>query len=203
MSKIEINPRSIEDFGDYQCRAENVHGKEELNIQLRKATPPKFPPLVKVKAINPENVIFDIYPSEAPDADGGMPIEGYKIQWRLLNADWSKPNEKEIPLDLTNIDQLTTIAREFLNAEITTLLPDTEYLFRAAAINKAGIGVYQQKELKLKTAPRRQPDPVRVTSTEDCHASTRCYIEWMADSNGGSPIREYIIKWRRVSYYFP
>ena len=83
LSQIEVNPKSINDFGDYQCRAENRQGREERQIQLRVATTPKFAPLVKVKAINPENILFDIHPSDAQDADGGMPIETFKLQWRL------------------------------------------------------------------------------------------------------------------------
>ena len=291
LSKIEINPNSITDFGDYQCRAANRHGREERNIQLRQATSPKFAPKAIIKSINPENITFDIRPSDAPESDGGMPIEAYKLQWRFTNTEWSntnekeilldltsssvdaidveinsllpdteyifraasvnklgvgvwsakevtvktrpdllqKPlkviskgqcqystqcsiewrftntewsntNEKEIPLDLTNIDVLTSPTRDVFNAEITSLLPDTEYIFRAASVNKPGIGVWSTKEIKVKTAPRRQPNPVKILSKEECQASTRCYIEWIVESNGGSPIREYLIRWRRVSF---
>lgn len=84
------------------------------------------------------------------------------------------------------------------NVEVTGLLPDTEYLFRVCAINKPGQGVWSLKEMKIKTSPRRQPDAVRVTSREECQASSRCYIEWVVDSSGGSPIREFQIRWRRV-----
>ena len=201
LSKMEINPTSITDFGDYQCRAANRHGREERNIQLRQATAPKFAPIVIIKSINPESITFDIRPSDAPESDGGMPIEAYKLQWRFTNTEWSNTNEKEIPLDLTNIDVLTSPTRDVFNAEITSLLPDTEYIFRAASVNKPGIGVWSTKEIKVKTAPRRQPNPVKILSKEECQASTRCYIEWIVESNGGSPIREYLIRWRRVSFF--
>jgi hypothetical protein len=201
-SQLELTPRLLSDFGDYQCRAENRHGKEERNIQLREATSPRFSPLVKVRAINPESVVLDILASDAPGADGGMPIESYKVQWRLTGTDWTKPYEKEIPLDLSNIDVLTSPVRDVFNVEINALMPDTDYLFRVAAVNKPGVGIWPQKELRIRTAPRRQPDPVKMLSKEDCQASTRCYIEWVVDSNGGSPIRDYHIKWRRVSYYY-
>lgn len=203
LSKLELNARTITDFGEYQCRAENRHGREERTIQLREATAPKFAPFIKVRSINPESVYFDIYPSDAPDADGGMPVEAYRIQWRFANQDWSKPNEREIPVDLTNIDVITTQNTRLFNVEIGSLLPDTEYLFRVAAVNKPGVGVYSPKEVKLKTAPRRQPDPVKLVSKEECGASTRCLVEWMVDSNGGSPIREYLLKWRRIAYKDP
>jgi len=206
LSQLEVNPKSISDFGDYQCRAENRQGREERQIQLRVATKPKFAPFVQVKAINPENVLFDIRPSDAQDADGGMPIEAFKIQWRISGSvDWQAygTSEKEIPLDLTNIDLLTSTNRGVYNFEIGPLIPDTEYLFRAAAINKPGQGVWSTKDIKVKTLPRRQPDPIKVTSKEDCQAATRCYIEWIAESNGGSPIREFLIRWKRISYKDP
>jgi hypothetical protein len=200
LSKIEINPTSITDFGDYQCRAANIHGRAERNIQLRQATAPKFAPIVIIKSINPESITLDIRPSDAPESDGGMPIEGYMLQWRFTNTEYSKTNEKEIPLDLTSIDILTSPIRDVYNAEITSLLPDTEYIFRAASVNKPGIGVWSTKEIKVKTSPRRQPNPVEILSKEKCQASTRCYIEWVVENNGGSPVREYLIRWRRVSF---
>lgn len=202
-SKLEVNPRSLSDFGDYFCRAENRIDRQEQHIQLRKAVAPRFPPLIKIKERNPESVKFDIHPSDAPDADGGMPIEGYKLQWRLNNNDWSKPNEKEIPIDLTNLNTITNPQRDLFDVEITSLLPDTDYWFRAAAINKPGQGAWSLNEMPIRTMPRRQPNPVKITNKEDCQASTRCYIEWTVDSNGGSPIREYLIRWRRIFYKDP
>lgn len=86
-SQLEINPSTIEDFGEYQCRAENRLGKEERNIQLRQATAPKFAPTMTVKEINPSNVYFDIIASKAEDADGGMPIEAYRIEWRYPGSE--------------------------------------------------------------------------------------------------------------------
>ena len=66
--------------------------------------------------------------------------------------------------------------------------------------NRPGLGVWSAKEMRVRTAPRRQPDPVHVTSKEECQAATRCYLEWTVDSNGGAIIREYVIRWRRVSF---
>jgi neural cell adhesion molecule len=189
-SKLEINPRGLDDFGDYQCVATNRLGSETRVVQLRQATPPKFAPLMYLKAANPESILFDVKPSDAIEADGGMPIEAFKIQWRFVNADFSNVNEKEIEVDLTKMDLYTV--------EINPLEPDTEYVFRVAAVNRPGVGAWSTKDMKIKTAPRRQPDPVRVTSKEECQTATRCYMEWTVDSTGGSIIREYVIRWRRV-----
>ena len=198
-SQLEVNPKTINDFGDYQCRADNRLGREERNINLREATPPKFAPQLKLKGVNPESVLFDIVASNAPESDGGMPIEGYKIDWRYSGADSNaKTYQKEFQLDLTSIEAIASAHRDIMNAEIDTLLPDTEYLFRVAAVNKPGVGKWSTNEIKLRTAKRRQPDPVKIESKEDCQSATRCYIEWNIDSNGGSPIREFMVRWRRV-----
>ena len=196
-----MNPKTINDFGDYQCRADNRLGREERNINLREATPPKFAPQLKLKGVNPESVLFDIVASNAPESDGGMPIEGYKIDWRYSGADSNaKTYQKEFQLDLTSIEAIASAHRDITNAEIDTLLPDTEYLFRVAAVNKPGVGKWSTNEIKLRTAKRRQPDPVKIESKEDCQSATRCYIEWNIDSNGGSPIREFMVRWRRVIF---
>ena len=157
---------------------------------------------MKIKAINPSSVYFDIIASDAQDSDGGMPVEAYKIEWRYPGSDANVvPYVKEFPVDLTTLESLADPKRDLLNAEIESLLPDTEYLFRIAAVNKPGVGVFSNKELKIKTAKRRQPDSVAMSSREDCQAATRCYLEWTVDSNGGSPIREYLIRWRMVNFH--
>lgn len=203
-AQLEVNPKSINDFGDYQCRAENRLGKEERTIDLREATPPKFAPTIQVKAINPSSIYIDILASNAPESDGGMPIEAYKIEWRYPGSDLkATPFVKEVPLDLTSLESISSQNRDYLNVEIDSLLPDTDYLFRVAAVNKPGVGVFSSKELKIKTSKRRQPDSVKIESREDCQASTRCYVEWSIDSNGGSPIREYLIRYRMISYKDP
>lgn len=96
LSKLEVTPKSVDDFGDYMCNAENRHGFEQRNLQLRMASPPKFAPYFFLKSVHPDMVTFDIKPSDAPDADGGMPIEAYRIGWRFLTTDWTPEMEKEV-----------------------------------------------------------------------------------------------------------
>ena len=107
---------------------------------------------------------------------------------------------KEITLDLSTLESVADQNRDLLDVEVDSLLPDTEYLFRVAAVNKPGVGVFSTKEFMIKTAKKRQPDSVSIKSREDCQASTRCYLEWVIDSNGGSPIRDYLIRWRTVNF---
>lgn len=102
LSKLEVTPKTMDDFGDYMCSAENRHGLEQRNLQLRLASPPKFAPYFFLKSVHPDMVKFDIKPSDAPDADGGMPIESYRIGWRFLTSDWTDEMEKEVIASLIN-----------------------------------------------------------------------------------------------------
>ena len=72
-----------------------------------------------------------------------MPIEAYKLQWRFTNTEWSNTNEKEIPL------VLTSSSVDSINIEINSLLSETEYIFRAASVNKLGVGVWSAKEVTV------------------------------------------------------
>ena len=143
------------------CNAENRHGLEQRNLQLRMATPPKFAPYFLLKSVHPDMVTFTIKPSDAPEADGGMPVESYRVGWRFLSSDWTSEMEKEVQIEQNSVPILTERNYNIDNFEVTGLLPDTEYLFRVQAVNKPGRGVWSVKELKVKTSPRRQPDPVR------------------------------------------
>ena len=197
-SQIEILPRSIEDFGDYVCRATNRLGADDRFVQLRQATPPRTAPLLKLNAVKPESISFRMDVSQAPQADGGLPIEAFRIQWRLSAIDWSEHLQKDIQVDQS--EQVKDIE----NVEIDSLSPDTEYIFRAAGINRVGLGSWSNLELRVRTAPRRYPDSVKMLSKEDCETSNKCWLEWKVESNGGSPIRDSHLRWRRVcSFTYP
>ena len=163
---------------------------------MRQATAPKFAPIVIIKSINPESITFDIRPSDAPESDGGMPIEAYKLQWRFTNTEWSNTNEKEIPL------VLTSSSVDSINIEINSLLSETEYIFRAASVNKPGVGVWSAKEVSVKTTPIRHPSPLKIISKDECQYSTQCSIEWaFLASKNNAAIKEYSLKWKRVFFY--
>jgi hypothetical protein len=198
ISKLEIRPRILADFDDeYKCLAENRHGNEESKIDLRLAKTPKFAPSIQFLSVNPDSVILSINSSAIEDIDDvGMPIEAYKIQWIFNNSEWTKPNEKEIPVILTNLTKSRNL--NTYNVEIDSLIPDTKYSFRVAAVNKPGLGVWSHKQVK--TSPPRQPNPIKVISQEICQVSTTCNVEWTIIGNCSSSVIEYLIRWRRIGY---
>ncbi|RNA28752.1 fasciclin-2 isoform X3 [Brachionus plicatilis] len=189
VSQLEVIPDKESDFDTYQCKAENRAGHSFRNIELRMATSPRLAPLLLLQSTLPESVDFKVTLSQETESNGGLPIHTVKVQWRFLNSDWTNQNERNFAVNSV----------EHMSIHVDALLPHTEYLFRVAGVNKVGQGQWS-KEIKIKTLNRRQPQPIRVLSKEDCSASTRCYIEWAVDSNGGSPVRDYLVKWRRLSY---
>ena len=192
-AQLEVTPKSTADFNDYVCRATNRLGFDDKYIQLRQATSPRTAPLLRLIDTKPESVMFNLDVSGAPQADGGLPVLAYKINWRMNNADWNENNHKDI-----SVDPEESI-KDIENVEIDTLLPDTEYVFRVAALNRVGLGSWSAMEQRIRTSARRQPDPVKLITREECEASTRCWLEWKVESNGGSPIREFLVRWRRVN----
>jgi titin len=196
-SQLEVTPRDLTDFGVYSCQADNSVGKSQRDIPLLVAQVPQYEPVIERGLIRPDSITINIRSPQQGlgDVDGGMPVESYKIQYRLSGVDWSRPNEEE--------PQVNPLAsnKDIFNFEIKNLMPDTEYVFRVAAVNKPGVGKWSP-DTGIRTPQRRQPDPVRLLSSEDCGYSTKCSVEWTPEGNGGSNIKEYFIRWRRVRLYF-
>lgn len=190
-SQLEVTPRDLSDFGVYVCEADNSAGKTQRDIPLLQATAPQYEPTVEKGVVKPDSFMLTIRSPKGAEADGGMPIESYKIQWRLTGVDWSKSSEYEPPVDITSIN------KDLYDIEIVNLQPDTDYVVRVAAVNKPGVGKYSQ-EMTIRTKQRRQPDAVKLLNKEDCGYATRCIVEWTPEGNGGSPILEYTIRWRKV-----
>ena len=185
LSKLEITPQSLTNFGNYTCHAENKIGSEDFVIELRVASAPKFAPYLKVKMVNPESVLLDIYYDASNVNDGGIAVEAYQIEWTVA-SNWTISNKTYIPVNLAQ------------NLKISSLTPNAEYLFRVGALNKVGLGELS-KEFTIKTAQARQPDSVKPIGSKNCETSSKCQIKWMVESNGGSPIIEYLIRWRRIN----
>nr|XP_006823015.1 PREDICTED: titin-like [Saccoglossus kowalevskii] len=116
-----------------------------------------------------------------PDNDGGSAITGYIIEMRVkFSSRWSKANKYAV--------------RE-TNFKVTDLKEGSDYEFRVAAENKAGIGKYSEP-----TEPRTAKPPYDVPSApgqpdvskvDKTHAT----LTWTPpESDGGSPITGFVIE---------
>ena len=157
-SKMEVSPKTLDDFGEYRCVSENKHGRVEKSFFLRYATKPKQTPVIFEKNIESDSIIVEI--KQNTETKSGindpeheityeLPIEAYQIQWIEANANWSQPNEIIFSLNKQDLKETR------IYAEITDLTPDTEYIFRSAAINKVGVSDFKSNEIKIRTKMRQ------------------------------------------------
>ena len=151
-SKLEVNPKSLEDFGDYKCVAENKYGHVEKNFYLKYLSKPNFTPLINEKVINSNSLIVEIKQefllNSKSISDTEVFVDGYQIQWIKTDStkpNWTNPNE--IIFSLKEKD----LREPNIYTEINNLTPDTEYIFRSAALNKAGVSDFLSNEIKIRT----------------------------------------------------
>ena len=192
-----MTPNDETDFGIYTCMADNSNGKTPRDVNLIKSTPPTYSPQIEIGVIKPDSLQLTLRSPKNTNGgvdDFGLPVESFKIQWRLNSMDWSKPSGEIEP----TVDP-TLLNKDIFNLEILNLFPDTEYIFRVAAVNKPGVGKWSP-DLSIRTKQRRQPDPVRMLSHDDCGFVNKCILEWSPEGNGGSTILEYYLKYRKVSF---
>jgi len=195
ISQIEINPKDVTDFGAYTCQADNSVNKNSRDIPLLEATVPRSAPILDKSIIQSTLVGFKVTAPSGGESDGGLPIESFQVQWKLAGLDWSKPALKEVALPLS-------AAQETVDINVDNLVPDSEYVFRVAAVNRPGVGAWSP-DVTIRTLPRRQPDPVIILNNEVCGNPVKCMIEWVPKGDGGSPIINYVIMWQKMTFKDP
>ena len=119
---------------------------------------------------------------QPPEFDGGSPIKGYYVE-RKSGTRWIKVNKKPI---------------KDLELKIDDLIEKDTYEFRVCAENEAGVGKpCQSIEFVAKDpfdVPGQPGRPVVEEMTADSAA-----LSWKApESDGGSPITNYVVEYRRV-----
>ena len=116
----------------------------------------------------------------APTSDGGAPVTDYVVQYRRT----SSPTWLTFP---DGIGAATT-------STVTGLVNGLPYTFRVAATNAAGTTAFTAQSPRI--VPRSVPaPPSRLVATSPDRG--RVALRWTAPYDGGSPITDYIIEWRR------
>ncbi|KAL4593319.1 neural cell adhesion molecule 1 isoform X1 [Arapaima gigas] len=84
-SYLEVTPDSQTDFGSYNCTATNTIGSESKEFLLIQADVPSAPSIEQVEPYSSTALVrFD-----EPDANGGVPVLKYKVEWRTVGQmDW-------------------------------------------------------------------------------------------------------------------
>jgi len=109
----------------------------------------------------------------APTSDGGAPITGYHLYVGTT-------------ADFRGASPLATLTGTVVT--VTGLAGGTTYYFRVAAVNRAGEGPGADTQAVPVTTPGA---PASLTATP---GDSRVTLSWAAPaSDGGSPVREYIV----------
>lgn len=177
------------DKGIYTITAKNDSGEDVVEVELEvlcKPGKPKGP--LAVSDVTAESVHLDW---EKPEDDGGEPIDHYVVE-RM-----DKETGRWVPV-------LTT---KEPGADITGLTEGKEYMFRVKAVNAEGESEPLTTEIpviaKNPYDPADAPGKPQVIDYSEQHVD----LKWrQPDSDGGSPIINYIIekkdnvtrKWQKV-----
>ncbi|XP_041037115.1 neural cell adhesion molecule 1-like [Carcharodon carcharias] len=173
VSTLEVMVTSEADLGEYRCTANNSLGSVSGSIRVQQGDLPSAPQnLTAVSLSTTVRVSLS-----RPESDGGIPILGYQVEWRISGTtDWSSQTaETESPL-------------------LTGLEPYTPYQFRAAALNGRGLGEYSPP-LTARTLSLREPDRPKLKARNDSEGNTyRIYFD--DPESDGSPVLKHNIKYK-------
>ncbi|XP_038668945.1 neural cell adhesion molecule 1-like [Scyliorhinus canicula] len=172
VSMVEVTVDSEADLGEYTCSARNRLGKGSRSIWVKEA---EFPSAPLNLTVEPHSTTVQVSLGK-PASDGGIPILGYKLEWKSDAAEWkSKMTESE-------------------TFRITELEPYIFYQFRAAARNGKGLGEYS-RTVSAKTLSIREPDRPKLTTRKE--GDGNAYRIYFKDTeSGGSSVLRHNIKYK-------
>nr|XP_006823014.1 PREDICTED: titin-like [Saccoglossus kowalevskii] len=186
VKETSLKVSQLKEGSDYQFRviAENKAGpgKPSEPSEPRKAKPPYDVPKAPGKPdVNKVDATHMTLLWTTPFSDGGSPITGYIIEKSdASRLRWSKAHRETIT------DTTYTV---------TDLMEGTEYLFRVAAENKAGMGPFSEpSDKRLAKPPYDVPGPPGKPKISDVTA-TSMHLKWsVPDTDGDSKIINYVIE---------
>ncbi|HXU95732.1 MAG TPA: fibronectin type III domain-containing protein, partial [Candidatus Nitrosotalea sp.] len=133
-------------------------------------------------AVSPTSIALNWSP---PQNNGGSPITGYKIDYRIVPA-----TTYTNPISLGNV---TTFSHTNLNTGKT-------YIYRVSAINSIGTGNPSPEVLATPTSSSAPPKNIAPNPPQSLaasvYSSTQINLSWSAPaSNGGPPVTGYKIQY--------
>ncbi|KAM4544748.1 neural cell adhesion molecule 1a isoform 6-T6 [Odontesthes bonariensis] len=176
ISYLEITPVSQNDFGSYNCTANNEMGTESKEFLLIQAEVPSAPEIQQVEPFSSTAVVE----FEEPDSMGGVPIIKYRVEWRLPGKEWTG-------MEYDANDDMTRIT-------IVGLKPETTYEVRMSAINGKGKGENSLAST-FKTEPVREPTAPKLEGKVHNDGNS-LKVTWIKQDDGGSPIKHYLVRYK-------
>uniref|UniRef100_A0A674HAX0 Titin n=1 Tax=Taeniopygia guttata TaxID=59729 RepID=A0A674HAX0_TAEGU len=179
-STILINKDSSRrDGGAYTLTATNPGGfaKHVFNVKvLDRPGPPEGP--LAVSEVTAEKCVLSWLP---PLDDGGAKIDHYVVEKRETSR-----------LAWTSVGTEVPVTK----LKVTKLLKGNEYVFRVMAVNKYGVGEPLESEPILAVNPYVPPDPPKTPEVTAITKDSMVVCWGHPDSDGGSPITNYIVERR-------
>uniref|UniRef100_A0A8C9EWL9 Titin n=1 Tax=Pavo cristatus TaxID=9049 RepID=A0A8C9EWL9_PAVCR len=179
-STVLINKDSSRrDGGAYTLTATNPGGfaKHIFNVKvLDRPGPPEGP--LTVSEVTAEKCVLSWLP---PLDDGGAKIDHYVVEKRETSRLAWTAVATEVPLT---------------KLKVTKLLKGNEYVFRVMAVNKYGVGEPLESEPVLAVNPYVPPDPPKTPEVTAITKDSMVVCWGHPDSDGGSPITNYIVERR-------
>ena len=172
--------------------AENDRGKsrESNTATGTPSTVPQPPTEVNISGFGDKSLTVSWAAPTGSD-NGGSPITGFKIQWKLNSeSDWNTNTYTEINDDDNQSPH--TIEGVLTNG--------TMYDVRVIAVNKNGDG--NPSDAATGTPSRKPHKPTGVDITD--HGDGWLEVTWTAltgDATGGSTIKNYIVQWKSGANY--
>uniref|UniRef100_A0A8B9E941 Titin n=1 Tax=Anser cygnoides TaxID=8845 RepID=A0A8B9E941_ANSCY len=179
-STVLINKDSSRrDGGAYTLTATNPGGfaKHIFNVKvLDRPGPPEGP--LAASEVTAEKCVLSWLP---PLDDGGAKIDHYVVEKRETSRLAWTAVATEVPLT---------------KLKVTKLLKGNEYVFRVMAVNKYGVGEPLESEPILAVNPYVPPDPPKTPEVTAITKDSMVVCWGHPDSDGGSPITNYIVERR-------
>ena len=172
--------------------AENDRGKsrESNTATGTPSTVPQPPTEVNISGFGDKSLTVSWAAPTGSD-NGGSPITGFKIRWKLNSeSDWNTNTYTEINDDDNQSPH--TIEGVLTNG--------TMYDVRVIAVNKNGDG--NPSDAATGTPSRKPHKPTGVDITD--HGDGWLEVTWTAltgDATGGSTIKNYIVQWKSGANY--
>lgn len=165
------------DTANYLVKAVNSTGEDSFELELvvlSKPSKPKGP--LKVSDVKADGCKLQW---EAPEDDGGLPVEGYVVErMDLETGRWVPVCETKTP-----------------EADVTGLTEGKDYHFRVRAVNPEGESDPLDTETSIRAKnPFDKPTAPGKPEFKDWGRDYMC-IDWAApESDGGAPIEKYIVE---------
>ncbi|XP_073816744.1 Down syndrome cell adhesion molecule 3 isoform X3 [Musca autumnalis] len=158
--------------GNYTCTANNLFGSDEIQYQVIAMKPPASPQIiVQYASADSIRVSWD------PPEDGGAPLQGYAISYRIMGETWSQ-------IELMPENNAYTI---------TGLKCGNQYIINMSAHNIVGDGAASE-EINVWTKGKASQAPI---GNELIATNASCVnLKLSAWNNGGCPIHHFSIEHR-------